>query len=73
MPKVQTDVGAIATALGKIFDLIKLRINTREIRDLRSAAIVAQKAFKRAVKLYPKLKKDKTFMKHKDRFDKKII
>lgn len=67
------DVGAVASLFEKILDFMKFRFETKELRDLRDAAEISQKMNRRAVKLYPELREDRIYMKHKKKFDDKLI
>lgn len=73
MPKVQSDIGAVAGAFRELFALIKLRIQGTEKRNLKAAASLARLYMKRTVKLFPKAKKDKKLSSYQDKFERKVI
>jgi hypothetical protein len=73
MPKVQSDIGAVATAWSKTVDFIKKLVETTEIRNLKAAARSMQRYIKRVEKISPEVKKDKQLRKYKREFERKIV
>jgi len=73
VPKVQSDIGAVASAFKEFFAWFREWSSGSEVRNLKSAARHSQLYMKRVEKIYPKAKKDKTLRAHKRKFERFVI
>ena len=73
MAKVQTDLGAVASAVSEFFSWLKYWMAGQEVRKLKAAARTARSYIKRSEKLFPKIKKDKALQRYRRKFETLVI
>ncbi len=73
MPNIKSDVGVVAEAIKEFFSYLKIRLEGKEVRNLKSDANYAMKYMRRVEKEFPKAKHDRTLKKYKKKFQEDII